>query len=121
MLTVTIALEGIEIIAPIGFYKTERENKNTFVIDVSVEEPFDDNKDSDDINNTLNYEKLFTIVEEEMKKECHLIEDVAHRIYRRITKLSNDFRNINITIRKKNPPLNGNVKFSKVELRWNNG
>jgi dihydroneopterin aldolase len=119
MLTKTIALEGIEIMAPVGYYKEERENKNTFIIDISIDETFKENQDTDDIYNTLNYEKLFNIVEEEMAIECKLMENAASRIHQRIMALDENLLAIKITIRKKDPPLKGNVKFSKVELHWN--
>lgn len=118
MLTKTIALEGIEIMAPVGYYKEERENENTFIIDISVDEIFKENLDTDDIYNTLNYEKLFDIVQEEMGIECKLMENAASRIHQRITALDEHILAINISIRKKDPPLKGKVMFSKVELHW---
>ena len=118
MLRKIITLEGIEIIAPIGYYKLERENKNTFIIDISIEEVFDENQDTDDIRNTLNYEKLFAVVEKEMAVECKLIENAAYRIYKNIFDLDKQIISINLTLRKKDPPLKGKVKYSKVELNW---
>src|SRR6185503_4518772 len=116
MLNKVIALEGIEVIAPIGLYESEREKGNIFLVDVSVEEVFVEELDSDDIKNTFNYEELHLIVNEEMKVEGKLLENTAYRILNRIKSISNDLLKIDVIIRKKDPPLKGEVKFSKVEL-----
>ena len=118
MLKRIIALEGIEIIAPIGYYKEERIKRNTFLIDIIVEQEIDGFVDSDDIKNTLNYEKLFDIVQIEMAVECQLIENAAERIYKRISTLGIKIFSIHLIIRKKDPPLKGKVKYSRVELKW---
>ena len=118
MLKKQIALEGVEIIAPIGFYEVERIQKNTFLIDVTIEESWIENRDNDDMINTLNYEKVYHIIVMEMQVECKLMEDVAHRILTGILNLKAPILNIELSIRKKNPPLDGKVMFSKVSLHW---
>ncbi len=118
MIKKTIALEGIEILAPIGFYKKERKNKNTFIIDVSVQLNASKSHATDEIQNTFNYETLLAIVTKEMRLECKLIEDVSHRIYSKLHRFDDHFIAINVCIRKKNPPLKGKVKYAKVELQW---
>ena len=116
--TKTIALEGIKIVAPIGFFDYEREKQNIFVIDIAVVLPWVEKKDHDNLENTLNYEEIYSLVNYEMSKECKMMEDVADRILQRILKLSNHLNSVSVRIRKKNPPLNGKVDFSKVELNW---
>jgi dihydroneopterin aldolase len=118
MLNKKIGLEGIEITAPIGYYAEERINKCDFIIDIAIEEIFDEHNNSDDIHNTINYERLFDIIKKEMAIECKLIENVAHRIYKSVFELDSNILSINLTIRKKKPPLKGNVRYSKVELNW---
>lgn len=116
--TKTIALEGIKIVAPIGFYDYEREKQNIFVIDIAVDLPWVETDDHDNLENTINYEEIYSLVNYEMSKECKMMEDVADRILQRILKLSNHLNCVSVRIRKKNPPLNGKVDFSKVELNW---
>ncbi len=118
MLKKIIALEGIEIVAPIGYYKIEREKGNTFIIDLSIDELFHEGVDTDEIGNTLNYEKLNTMVLEEMAIECRLLENVAYRIYQRILSLDEKLLAISLSIRKKDPALKGKVKYARVSLEW---
>ncbi len=118
MVKQTIALEGIEILAPIGCYEEERKNKNTFIINVEIEVAFVENTNANDLNNTVNYETIYQIVEREMRIECYLMEDVIRRILDAIQKIDSNILSIEIVIRKKNPPLQGNVNFSKVALFW---
>jgi len=118
MIKKIIALEDIELLAPVGFYKEERILKNTFLVNVSVTCNFEEGEDSDDIKNTVNYENLFEIVEKEMNIECRLIENAVSRIISRILKMDAVFEAIQIDIRKKNPPLKGKVKYSMVALHW---
>jgi dihydroneopterin aldolase len=114
----TIALEGLELKAHIGYYDEERLRGVDFIVDVSVEELWEESKNNDAIENTVNYEKIARIVETEMAKGCKLIEDAAHRIYEGIQQLDLNIHSIDIVIRKKNPPIQPAARFSKVELHW---
>jgi dihydroneopterin aldolase len=118
MNSVLIALEGIELKAPIGYYDEERKNQNDFIIDLEVGIEFVEKEDHDDIHNTLNYERLHTIILEEMRPACRLMEDPAYRILEQVKRLSDEIRSVKLDIRKKNPPLNSKIQHSRVSIHW---
>jgi dihydroneopterin aldolase len=116
--TLSIALEGISLKAPVGYYEYERANKNDFIIDIEVNIHPPENRDHDDIHNTLNYEKLHEAVVEEMMKPAKLMEDPAYRIMERIQNSYPAIISIKLDIRKKNPPMNADIRYSRVSLHW---
>ena len=78
-----VSLEGLEFKAYHGFYDEERKRGNRFICDVSIElKSFDSNDDN--IFDTVNYEDVYAIIDEEMKKTCKLIETVAYNIIERL-------------------------------------
>ena len=118
MINKIISLEGVEVIAPIGYYEQERINKNTFIIDISVEIEVADNSIDDEIRNTLDYERLSDIISCEMEKECKLMEDAAQRILNGMISIDSTASRILIVILKLNPPLAAMVANSKITLDW---
>ncbi len=110
-----IALEGIEFIAFHGFYDEERKKGNTFSVDVQVEVKSFDAID-DNINDTVNYEKVYEIVEDEMSKTKKLIETVAYAIIQRLREINN-VTSVRIKLTKHNPPIKGKVQKASVEMR----
>lgn len=111
-----VSIEGLEFKAYHGFYDEERKRGNRFICDVSVElKSFDSREDN--IYDTVNYEEVYAIVEEEMKKTCKLIETVAYNIIERIRELDNVVA-ASVKINKLNPPLVGIASRAVVEMRF---
>ncbi len=111
-----VSLEGLEFKAYHGFYDEERKSGNRFVCNVHVELKSFDSLD-DNIHDTVNYEEVYAIVEEEMKKTCKLIETVAYNIIERI-KLLDNVTGANVKLIKLNPPLVGIAAQAVVEMKY---
>lgn len=111
-----VSLEGLEFKAYHGFYDEERKHGTRFICDISVELKSFDSID-DNIYDTVNYEDVYAIVEEEMKKTCKLIETVAYNIVERIKTLDN-VTAAKVKIAKLNPPLVGIAAKAIVEMRF---
>lgn len=111
-----VTLEGLEFKAYHGFYDEERKRGNRFICDASVELKSFDSSD-DNIYDTVNYEDIYAIIEEEMKKTCKLIETVAYNIIERIRLLDN-VTGAAVRISKLNPPLVGIASKAVVEMRF---
>lgn len=111
-----VALEGLEFKAYHGFYDEERKIGNTFIVDVKVELKSFDSAD-DNIHDTVNYEDIYDIVNEEMAKTCKLIETVAFNIIERIKKFDHIVA-ASIKLAKMNPPIKGKVNRAVVEMRF---
>jgi len=115
-LKTTVSLEGLTFFAHHGFYEEEQKKGNDFVCDVSVQLKSFDTLD-DNIYDTVNYEDVYKIVEDEMKQTRKLLETVALHIIRRIQELDN-VTAAKVKIHKLNPPINGKVERAVVEMRF---
>lgn len=112
----TVKIEGLRFFAYHGFYDEERKKGNDFICDVAVElksyESLEDN-----INDTVNYEDIYAIVEQEMAITRKLIETVAYAIISRVKELDN-VTGGTVRLYKLNPPINGKVDRAVVEMRF---
>lgn len=110
-----ISLEGVRIYAFHGYYPEEQIVGTPFLVDVYTEmESTDD--DSDELDLTVNYGRLFEIVSEEMKVTRKLLEKVVHSILTRIKDEFPAIDKIHVSITKLSLPVAGEVRNSKVEL-----
>jgi len=97
-----------------GYYKEEQKMGNQFVLDVEVTlDNFD--QATDQIQDTVNYEKIYQICKEEMKITQQLIETVAFNILTRIKDL-NHVDTAKICISKMHPKMGGPLKSATVEM-----
>ena len=110
----TISLNGLEFKSKIGLYDFEKENGNTFIVNISVN--VDKIMYDDSIEGTLDYSSLFSIIDREMSKEYNLIETVAHRISSNVHSQIKNIKLCRLEIIKKNPPIDGNVDNSSFIL-----
>ncbi|MEM9545053.1 MAG: dihydroneopterin aldolase [Bacteroidota bacterium] len=113
----TVAIKGAEFFAYHGYYEEERLTGNTFIIDAEVElKSFDSNDDN--IQDTVNYEKLFAICANEMENTQKLLETVVFNI---ITQFKNSFSNITggkVKMSKLAPQLGGKVDKAVIEMEF---
>ena len=113
---IKVALQEVRFFAYHGFYPEEQILGGSFLLDVEVE--FKNEDVEDDISKTVNYEKLYSILAEEMKQPRKLLETLVQEM---IEKIHADFpflETVKVGIKKLNPPLPGEVKYSLVEITW---
>lgn len=110
-----ILLENVEFYAYHGVYAEEREKGNDFVVNVKLVADLEKASFSDDLADTVNYAKVYDILEEEMAMPSNLLEHVAGRIIRRI-KSEMNVEQVTIKISKKTPPIEGRVEAASVVL-----
>jgi dihydroneopterin aldolase len=116
--TVTkVGLSGVKFNAPIGFFAEERLLKNNFIVDVFV--CFHAAEINDELAQTINYVTLYQICEDNFKQENKLIETLAQQILNQIINQFADLQQINIKIKKLNPPIKAEIQYSFVELNYN--
>ncbi len=116
-ITQKIALEDVRFYSPIGFYEEEQVLGNEFMVSVSVSFPFK-NPDSEEIGNTVNYEELYAILVEVMSPRRKLLESAAEDILNRIVEEYAHIQQVEVSIRKINPPFGGDVANSVVSLYY---
>jgi dihydroneopterin aldolase len=98
------ALEKLEFFAYHGLYPEEKMNGANFLVDVWIDEEFDEAKDMSSLENLINYEDIFKLIQEEMNIRRDFIEDLGKTILERILLHLSD-RDVLVTIKitKPNP------------------
>lgn len=111
-----IQLENMEFYANHGCYKEEQIVGNQFLVDLTLETNCDIPRQTDNIEDALNYLKVYEFIKEEMDEKSHLLEHVAGRILDRLYKEFDQIDKATIKVRKMNPPLGGKLESVSVTL-----
>ncbi|MCC9137902.1 dihydroneopterin aldolase [Pontibacter silvestris] len=111
-----IALEGMEFFAFHGYYDEEQRIGNKYGIDLFINTDLQRAAESDDLDETVNYEVLYNLVLEEMKVPARLLEHLGHRIIDKVYDRFTFVQSVKINVYKFNPPLGGICKWAKVSL-----
>jgi dihydroneopterin aldolase len=104
-----IEIEGMEFYAFHGHYNIEQVVGNRFLLDLSLDTDVSQASESDNLEDTINYQEVYRIVTEEMKITSHLLEHVAGRIMNRLFSDFNSLQKARLKISKMNPPLGGEI------------
>ena len=112
-----VALEGVRFFAYHGFYPEEQLIGNHFVVDIVTEMEVTDDG-GEDLERTVNYEKLFEIATAEMKMTRKLLETVAHAILHRVVSEFSFITAASISIRKMKLPMAGEIGNSLIQLSY---
>lgn len=104
-----IAVEGIKLYAYHGCLPEEEKIGTFYITDVYIETDFSEAAQTDNLNKTVDYVDVYTIVKEEMAIRSKLIEQVGQRIFTRIKHELQGISGLEVKISKLNPPMNGNV------------
>ena len=113
---VSIELNGLEFFAHHGVYSKEREDGNTFFVDISVETNAITDLSSDELSTTVDYEELYGIVTDEMLVPSKLLEHVAGRICDKVLSQIELAEIIPVRVSKSNPPISGKCLESAVTV-----
>ncbi len=113
---VKIELIGLEFFAYHGVYAEEQHAGNNFMVDLTVEGDFSAAVASDDLAGTVDYEKLYNLVAEEMQVRSKLLEHVAGRIMSRIAAAHPEIKKITVRVAKLNPPIKGQCRATRVSM-----
>ena len=87
---------------------------NFFEVDVAVD--FEETSVIGLIADTINYEDIYQIIRDQMNAPQLLMETVCQKIFIQIHQAFPFILKISVTLRKKNPPLEGKVENSLVKL-----
>lgn len=114
----TVGLESVQFNAAIGLHPEEKILGNNFLVDFEVAFKNAKQHDTQNIEDTINYSHLYTILENEFAQTADLLETVAHNILDQ-TLLNYPFlRSIKIKIKKLNPPINAQIANAFVALNY---
>jgi len=112
----TILLENMNFHAYHGCLEEEKVFGNDFL--VSVEMKLDTGKAeiSDKLEDTLNYQRVYDAVKDEMEKPSQLIEHIGRRLLDRIVRSFPKTEQVVVRLSKLNPPLGGDVEKVTIVL-----
>lgn len=106
----------MEFFAFHGCFKEERIIGNHFLVNASFETETKIAETTDDLTKTINYQKVYLIIKAEMNKPSKLLENVARRIYDKLTENFPTIIDLTIKISKINPSLGGKVNKVSITL-----
>ena len=118
MYTQTVALKDVRCHSYHGFYPEEQLTGCIFMVDVEVTYETS-TEDTENLDKTVNYEVLNTIVINGMNNTQKLLETVVKNILAAVTNKYPFVSTAKVGIRKMNPPMPGQVGHSYVELSYN--
>jgi 7,8-dihydroneopterin aldolase/epimerase/oxygenase len=113
-----IALEGMHFHAFHGVYEEERKTGGAYIVDLQAQVDVAKAAAADDLDKTVNYEKIYLICELAMKEPAKLVETVAQRIAEQMRFHFDNLQKLKVRIRKKDPPLGGRVDWALVEMEF---
>lgn len=112
----TVALKDVKCFALHGYYPEEQLTGIYFMVDVVVEFiPFGE---TENLQHTVNYEVLNTIILEEMARTQKMLETVIRNIIDRTLAAYPFVLKATVGIRKLNPPMPGEIGHSFVQLSY---
>lgn len=113
-----LIMEGIKIYAFHGVNPQENIVGSYFYVDLKIKTDFSKAALCDDLCQTISYADVFARVKEEMAINSKLLENVCHRICKRLFNDFSKIESINITLSKENPPMNSESKKIGVEMQF---
>ncbi|MCR5888880.1 dihydroneopterin aldolase [Hymenobacter sp. J193] len=111
-----IALEGMEFFAFHGYYDEEQKIGNKYGVDLYIRTDLHAAGQSDNLQQTVNYEVLYRVVREEMLAPARLLEHLGHRVIDRIMAEFPYVRSVKVKVAKFNPPLGGICHRAQITL-----
>jgi dihydroneopterin aldolase len=112
----TVALRDVKCYALHGYYPEEQLTGIYFLVDVVV--TFTPNTDTENLDRTVNYEVLNSIILNEMKRTRKMLETVVKGILDRVIENYPFVLTAEVGIKKLNPPMPGEIGHSFVQLSY---
>lgn len=116
MTSTTIKLKNMVFYGYHGAFSAERELGQRIEVDVEIKDDFTAAGKDDDLDLTVNYIDIYTIVKEIVEDgEYNLIESIGVAIADQIMG-SFDLEQVTVRVRKPNPPLGGLLDAAEFEI-----
>ena len=111
-----IFVEGIKIYAYHGCFKEETAIGTNFQVDVVLDTDLSTPALSDNINDAVNYQEVFTVIKEQMAIPSNLLEHVSKRIMDALFLKFPTVNSIKLKVLKLNVPLGGHIDKVAIEI-----
>ena len=116
-----IEISDIRIYAYHGCLEEESIIGSDYRVDLSVWGDLDRSAATDDLNDTIDYVALYTIVKKEMAVPSKLLEHVCSRIIKSIFNENPMVEEASVQVAKLNPPIGGDTASVSVNLHKKRG
>jgi len=111
-----ISLNNMQFFAHHGCFEEERIVGTQFSVNLSFDVDTAKAELSDDLSDTVSYLDIYQLVKAEMQTPSNLLEHVAHRILTAISQAFPQVSNLEIELKKLNPPLGGQIESASVKI-----
>lgn len=115
----TLILENMRFHAFHGVMPIEQKIGGEYTVSLKICYDFSKAELSDDMNDAIDYSKVYELVKHEMLKPSKLIENVARRIQDSIIAHFSQINQLETSISKYNPPFEGIMDKATVALCYN--
>ena len=101
-----------------GVMQEEHRIGGRFEVDVSMSLDLEDAAHNDDLSATVDYEKVYSLVREIVTRNSfYLIERLAYLIAREVLSSFERVTDVEVNVRKPNPPVGGTADRAEVVYR----
>lgn len=111
-----IKLKNIRTFSYHGCLVEEGKIGSDYSVDLEIKTDMRKSRETDELEDTVDYVHLNKIVEEEMAIRSKLLEHVAHRIVQRVFKEIASVSTISVAVSKLNPPIGGDVESVTIVI-----
>jgi dihydroneopterin aldolase len=111
-----IFVEGIKIYAHHGCFKEETAIGTNFQVDVELDADLSKPALSDNIEDAVNYQEVFSVIKEQMAIPSHLLEHVSKRIMDALFQKFIEVNKIKLKVSKLNVPLGGHIDNVAIQM-----
>ncbi|MEZ5103352.1 MAG: dihydroneopterin aldolase [Draconibacterium sp.] len=111
-----IKIEGMRFYAFHGHFEAEQIVGNEFLIDIKINTDCTKAAETDNLENALNYQSVYEIIQQQMDIKSKLLENVAKRILDALYLEFSKIEKIKLKISKLNPPMGGEIEKVSVTL-----
>ncbi len=108
-----VRLEEMILYGYHGLYEEEKKNGNDFLLNVVMEVEAKENMSLDD---SVDYVKVKEDIVDEFDKAEELMENLAHRIAHKIMRSYSTILELELEVKKLNPPMDVQLKSSAVKI-----
>lgn len=112
-----IWLKGLELFAYHGVNPEEKENGQVFILDLALTADLSRARESDDLNDTVNYAAVRKTVERAFTERSYdLIERAGDEVCRAVLREHPKVAKVRLLLKKPHAPMNAVFEYAGVEL-----
>jgi len=99
-----------------GVFEEETIIGGSFEVSLELETDFSKGMNSDELNGTVDYSKVYKLIQKEMSVPSKLLEHLGKRILDSIYQNFTSIQYVKLKISKLNPPINGEIERVSIVI-----